>query len=916
MPNHSIAPRLYHLAKQKSIALLSTVLPAFLLLGGLFVLAYRVQAEEAPVLSQSITKPNDVLFKGETLPAGETERAGEELGGLSAGSVFLSTQEMSLRGTTFNSGLQTRNAAWQGSTPGLRGDYYNNKDLATPIVMTRFGEVIDFNWGAGSPAPEINHNQFSIRWTGQVEPEFSETYTFITTSDDGVRLWIDGQLIIDNWTVHASTEDSGNIALQGGQKYDLRLEYFENLGGAIIKLEWQSNSTTRQVIPIERLSYSGDTDVDFFATLAPTSATLNAGGEASYAVHVLNTGNGANTYTFDVSGLDPEWLSLEPAQFGLVPGASGQAVLTVAPPGCQAETTLPFTIVVEAVEGGQIQILAGNLTLTQSPDIVIDSPAPDITTGADRVLFQWRTTPVTASTLTLYPASNPSQTQVYTTAPGSLQRVLVEDLDREETYEWYVEAESACGTAASAPRTFTVSSGIVFTDHELAYTVERDYNQLVSVAVRNDDDQPHTLLMTMQHPYDDLLVNFVGSGSVDEVITLEPEEEREVTLAIHLQDAQSGAYVLTAHIEADEGSGTPLIDTASIQLTVLSEADYSVTQIGNPDPQTGALTYRITNNGLPLTDLAVNALADGSDLPASVFLKPNISHGYLGTGQSVDVQITPLYGPEHVGEAGPPIDVDLRVAGGSGVQTLPTSLGCPGGGSLAGANQVYAVTRQNVCLPLPNKDWYCTNRPDVTTQFSTPAFINNGALLSTAQVSSVDLRLRVNPWSNVLPHSTSFSFNGQALGGFENLTPFGTYSIPLSPDLLNTNLSGPAVQQVRLNSQHTNGGHYVVATDFTLGIGLDSVTTYVCAASHEAAEAVVDTTYGFESLSRTSLCAPNTLPESATWNSGGDACVGAAASGTQVTAGGPINTRTGAYDYAASDLRVATAAGPLTFQRW
>src|SRR6185436_19575566 len=107
--------------------------------------------------------------------------------------------------------------------------------------------------GNGSPDPSIGANTFSVRWTGQVQPRFSETYTFRITSDDGVRLWVNNVQIINNWSNHAPTTNSGTIALVGGQRYDIRMEYFENTGGALAKLEWSSASQALQIVPQARL---------------------------------------------------------------------------------------------------------------------------------------------------------------------------------------------------------------------------------------------------------------------------------------------------------------------------------------------------------------------------------------------------------------------------------------------------------------------------------------------------------------------------------------------------------------------------------------------------------------------------------------------------------------------------------------
>ena len=93
----------------------------------------------------------------------------------------------------------------------------------------------------------------SIRWTGFVEPLFTEAYTFCTTTDDGVRLWVDGHRIVDQWSDQAVTEWCGTLSLQGGRKYELKMEYFENTAGAVAKLYWSSASTPKGVVPRERL---------------------------------------------------------------------------------------------------------------------------------------------------------------------------------------------------------------------------------------------------------------------------------------------------------------------------------------------------------------------------------------------------------------------------------------------------------------------------------------------------------------------------------------------------------------------------------------------------------------------------------------------------------------------------------------
>ncbi|MDT7778452.1 MAG: hypothetical protein QOC99_964, partial [Acidobacteriota bacterium] len=140
----------------------------------------------------------------------------------------------------------------QGLGTGLTAKYYDNIDF-TSYKFTRTDPTVNFDWGNGTPSASMGADQFSVRWTGMVVPRYSQTYTFYTTSDDGVRLWVDGQLVIDKWIDQGPTTWSGQVALQAGRQYDIRVEFYENFGGAQVKLEWQSASQAREVVPQSRL---------------------------------------------------------------------------------------------------------------------------------------------------------------------------------------------------------------------------------------------------------------------------------------------------------------------------------------------------------------------------------------------------------------------------------------------------------------------------------------------------------------------------------------------------------------------------------------------------------------------------------------------------------------------------------------
>ncbi|MBN2486115.1 MAG: RICIN domain-containing protein [Bacteroidales bacterium] len=139
-----------------------------------------------------------------------------------------------------------------GNGDGLMAYYYNGLNFETP-VGTRVDPTINFNWGTGSPMSGVNNDVYSVRWRGQIQPRYSDTYTFYITSDNGRRVWVNNQLIIDKWVDDWDITYTGSISLVAGQKYDIKVEYFENNGGANCKLEWSSSSQAREVVPQSQL---------------------------------------------------------------------------------------------------------------------------------------------------------------------------------------------------------------------------------------------------------------------------------------------------------------------------------------------------------------------------------------------------------------------------------------------------------------------------------------------------------------------------------------------------------------------------------------------------------------------------------------------------------------------------------------
>ena len=126
------------------------------------------------------------------------------------------------------------------SGTGLFGQYFTNSSTTytnsnnfnpANLFLIAIDPVIDFNWTNGT-SPNLSNGLYTVRWTGQVQPQFSETYVFDVNSDDGCRLWVNDQLLIDKWQSQGATDWTNAIALQAGVRYDLKLEYLQSGGAA------------------------------------------------------------------------------------------------------------------------------------------------------------------------------------------------------------------------------------------------------------------------------------------------------------------------------------------------------------------------------------------------------------------------------------------------------------------------------------------------------------------------------------------------------------------------------------------------------------------------------------------------------------------------------------------------------------
>jgi hypothetical protein len=117
----------------------------------------------------------------------------------------------------------------------------------------RTDAVVNFDWSLIGPDPSIGQAVFVTSWTGSILPPYNETYTFYTTTDDGVRLWVNGQLLVDHWADQIETVYQGSITLNAQQLYNIRMDYYQDTGNAEAILAWSSPSTPQEIVPQTQL---------------------------------------------------------------------------------------------------------------------------------------------------------------------------------------------------------------------------------------------------------------------------------------------------------------------------------------------------------------------------------------------------------------------------------------------------------------------------------------------------------------------------------------------------------------------------------------------------------------------------------------------------------------------------------------
>ncbi|MFL1453600.1 PA14 domain-containing protein [Marinobacter sp. GN3S48] len=225
---------------------------------------------------------------------------------------------------------------------GFTGQYFEGTSFDR-LVLTQVNESVDFNWGRGSPNPDMPSDQFSVRWSGTFTAPHSSgsnNYEFTVRTNDGVRLYANGELVIDDWTQHAPTSFSYERSLEAGEQLNLTVEYFEDVGSAVAQYSARNITTNQNLSTASTVTTpdytspsSQDTDGDGIPDTWELQHGLNAWVPDADGV---NNNDGISNLQAYESGLDP--YTLETVE------TDGDGTTGEEPETTEPETTDPGTV--------------------------------------------------------------------------------------------------------------------------------------------------------------------------------------------------------------------------------------------------------------------------------------------------------------------------------------------------------------------------------------------------------------------------------------------------------------------------------------------------------------------------------------------------------------------------------------------
>jgi hypothetical protein len=454
-------------------------------------------------------------------------------------------------------------------------------------------------------------------------------------------------------------------------------------------------------------------------SITPATVSTSIGGTTHYAVTVDNQGGITDLFNLSVSGLNSAWIDLSKNSIYLIAGETAEIDLTISVPE-DPSAVGAYAFCVFAKESlGVEKNASSQLTVFLNPIITNLEPENNTTIGSTDTLFSWCTSSNASSEVYIKQTGDLAFSNIVS-EPGVSHYVSASNLTRNADYLWYAYSETANGNVSSDIRALHVGNGISFAQRNYTFNIQRDYAQYGSVSVTNNDTQPHDLLLEVLNPNQDLIVGFVGPGSVDENLTVTSGETIPVAFNIFAQDAMQRNYTFT--IKLTNLGPEQIKDYALVNVNV-RQPNINLTLVEeSTNPVTLSKTITATNYGDPITDLYIDT---NDELAGKVSFKPTVCHANLPTGGSLTFQAIPVLTANFVGFQG----LALAMSAGQIIASLQMNFTLPPGKS------VYSVTIPRVSIEFSN--YYDTDDSPNTNPLPghmVESYLANGTIMFASQI--------------------------------------------------------------------------------------------------------------------------------------------------------------------------------------
>ncbi len=573
--------------------------------------------------------------------------------------------------------------------------------------------------------------------------------------------------------------------------------------------------------------------------VTPISDSTSLGGIRTYIASVTNPNSVALTGQLWASGLPSAWLSQTNWSFSVAASQTIAETLSVSIPFAPAnlpDTGLHSWTLSTSFSNSDTITKPVSIYISPKPRVVGRWPLSNSAVVGTSAVISWETSGPSACTLSVARDSVHATWTKYTTATGRNHSVTISGLLNGHTYYWYVSAVGQWGRAvATDTLSFQDLSGVRFSATSVNQTLQMAYDQHTTVAVQKSDTLAYWIKADVTNPDSSLIIGFVGAGSPDQPLYL-TSSSTNLDLRVHTQDTKPGIYNLNLVLTSwrDDTSQTSI----PMQITVLAPNDNLEYAVINTDTNTLAKTVQIVNRGAQLTDFSVQP---SDSIAQKVYLEPQIEHYLFKTSETLLVTVVPyLTVSDTTGgslkrspkglisqfstSAASIVKGDLELKYASKKKTQSLDFTPPSG------RTVWMGTASSVRFCKSVKSWYCTNRPRVTVQFTTPSG------LDPATINAGTLGLTFEPSSGVPQHDVQVEFNGSQVGKILGSVPTGNYAFDIPGSDINFSTSGNASNYATIISTWNTAGHYLVADGFEFCVCLDRYSQYVIASSQVEAD--------------------------------------------------------------------------------